>query len=218
MNSKSKLYKDRLEHIINTSFNILEEKIKHGGIISNNESSFQLEIGYILKTIGNIYEFNRKEKFHLEFEKSIELSKKFEKSNTKKARIDIYLEIGDETTKVSAAIELKFLKKKNHREPNNRYDTFADISNLENYRNNEIDLCYFYIFTDHKHYVYQEKYSDSTTDFDIRHGKKYIANTKLVYNTEKSYKKGEITLLNNYDFIWNELDDNLYFLRLKIGE
>lgn len=189
-------------------------KIANGGIISKNESSFQLELGYILKVVGQLYEFHPNEKFHLELENSIELKTASKKSKTEKARIDLYLEFGTESERVSSAIELKFLKKENHREPNNRYDIFKDLSNLEAYKDSGIDLCYFYISTDHSHYVNQEKYSDNTSDFDFRNGSEYRAGAILEYKTEKPYGQ-PLSLKGNYEFIWKEIE-NLYFMKVII--
>ena len=210
-----KNFKNRLIKIIKTSFQLLEMKIANGGIISKNEASFQLELGYILKVIGQLYEFQPNEKFHLELESYINLKKTSIKSKSKKARVDIYLEFGNDEEKIKGAIELKFLKKKNHREPNNRYDIFKDISNLEAYKENGIDLCYFYISTDHSHYVNQKKYSIDTADFDFRNGKEYKKGQKLNYSTDKPYGN-PIELNGNYKFIWTEPSENIYFMKLKI--
>lgn len=208
-------FKNRLIEIIKTSFRLLEMKIANGGIISKNEASFQLELGYILKVVGQLYEFQPNEKFHLELENYIDLKTTSIKSKSKKARVDIYLEFGNENQKIKSAIELKFLKKQNHREPNNRYDIFKDISNLEAYKENGIDLCYFYISTDHSHYVNQEKYSIDTADFDFRDGAKYKKGKILSYNTKKPYGD-PIELKGNYEFKWTEPSDNIYFMKLEI--
>ena len=208
-------FENRLNEIIETSFRLLEMKIANGGIISKNEASFQLELGYILKVVGQLYEFQPNEKFHLELESYIDLKATSIKSKSKKARIDIYLEFGNENLKIKSAIELKFLKKINHREPNNRYDIFKDISNLEAYKENGIDLCYFFISTDHSHYVNQDKYSIDTADFDFRDGIEYKKGKILNYNTEKPYGD-PIKLNGSYKFKWTEPTDNIYFMKLKI--
>ena len=208
-------FKNRLNEIIETSFRLLEMKIANGGIISKNEASFQLELGYILKVVGQLYEFQPNEKFHLELESYIDLKKNSIKSKSKKARVDIYLEFGNDKNKIKGAIELKFLKKKNHREPNNRYDIFKDISNLEAYKENGIDLCYFYISTDHSHYVNQKTYSIDTVDFDFRDGAEYKKGTRLNYNTAKPYGD-PIELKGDYKFKWTEPTENIYFMKLKI--
>jgi len=112
-------------------------------------------------------------------------------------------------------LNLNFWKKQNHREPNNRYDIFKDISNLEAYKENGIDLCYFYISTDHSHYVNQKKYSIDTADFDFRDGTEYTKGKTLIYNTEKPYG-APIKLNGNYKFKWTEPSQNIYFMKLKI--
>ena len=55
-------YRNRLKEIIEMSFQTLEMKLSNGGIISKNEASFQLELGYILKVFGELYEFHPREK------------------------------------------------------------------------------------------------------------------------------------------------------------
>ena len=192
-------YYERLKRISETSFNLLEMKIANGGIIAKNEASFQLELSYILKVVGQLYEFHPNEKFHIELEKPMKLKNHSLKSNSQNARIDIYMEFGTDNEKVNSAIELKFLKKENHREPNNRYDIFKDLANLEDYKENETDICYFYISTDHSHYVNQSKYSERTKDFDFRDGKNYQKGKVLEYRTAKPYGN-PIKLKGNYEF------------------
>ncbi len=207
-------YKKRLIQIIETSFNLLEMKIANGGIISNNEASFQLELGYILKVVGQLYEFHPNEKFHIELERPMKLKNISKKSKSENSRIDIYMEFGTESEKINSAIELKFLKKENHREPNNRYDIFKDLANLEDYKDHETDLCYFYISTDHSHYVNQLNYSDKTKDFDFRHGKSYVSGTVLEYRTDKPYGD-PIKLRGNYSFNWNSRG-GLHFMKVQV--
>lgn len=207
-------FKDRLKQIIDTSFDLLEMKIANGGIISKNEASFQLELGYILKVVGQLYEFHPNEKFHLELENTVQLKTKSRKSKTNNARIDIYLEFGTENEKVNSAIELKFLKKQNHREPNNRYDIFKDLANLEDYKESGIELCYFYISTDHSHYVNQKEYSENTSDFDFRNGAEYLSGTILEYKTENPYG-APISLKKDYKFNWKTIE-KLHFMKVEI--
>ena len=198
-----------LQEIIETSFDLLTKKLANGGIITKNEASFQLEFGLILKTIGQLYEFKPNDKFHLELESYIELNSTLAKSKSNKARVDILITYND----VKAAIELKFFKKANAREPESRYDIFTDIKNLEQYKKEGINLCYFMLATDHLHYVNKDDYSNETKDFDVRDGKYYKKGTKLEYKTSKPH--APITLENDYSFKWELLND-LYFLKLKI--
>ena len=208
-------YRNRLKEIIEMSFRTLEMKLANGGIISKNEASFQLELGYILKVFGQLYEFHPKEKFNLEMESYIKLKSTSIKSNGKNTRVDILLTFGTENEFATEAIELKFFKKKNHREPNNRYDIFKDISNLEAYKENGIDLNYLFLSTDHSHYVNQSEYSVNTKDFDIRKGSKYKSGQVLKYRTAKPYGP-LITLKGNYEFDWSEPTNNIYFSKIEI--
>ncbi len=202
------------EEIIETAYQLLIHKLALGGLTARNESSFQLEFGHILKTLGQLYEFSLADKFHLEFETYISLNETSLKSNSDRARVDLLLKYKDEISTSTAAIELKFFKKESHREPNNRYDVFKDISNLEIYRKHNIDICYFILATDHSHYYNQENYSADTADFDFRNGKNYKAGTNLQYKTEKPYGQ-DISLGQDYTFSWDKIND-LYFLKLKV--
>ena len=201
--------------IIEQSYDILIRKIGEGTVIPKNEASFQLEFGCILKTIGSLYQFDINDKFNIEFESQLKLKDESEKSGTNNARVDIIIKYSSGGIETLAAIELKFLKKENHREPNNRYDVFKDLSNLEKYKDNGIDICYFILATNHSHYVDPKiKLSNNTGDFDFRDGVEYIANKKLEYKTVKPY--GDVISLNqNYIFKWVGIND-LYFLKLEL--
>ena len=126
----------------------------------------------------------------------------------------IYMEYKNPNLSVKTAIELKFFKRENYREPNNRYDVFQDIRNLEIYKNNDIDLCFFVLGTNHPHYFNAEQYSLDTSDFDFRQGSIYKKGTSLIYNTQKPYG-AEIVLDSDYEFKWQEIG-NFYFLKLEV--
>ena len=202
------------EEIVETAYHLLIRKLANGGLTARNENAFQLEFGHILKTLGQLYEFRLADKFHLEFETYITLTEQSIKSKSDRARVDILIKYQDDKTLTKAAIELKFFKKENHREPNSRYDVFKDLSNLELYKQQDIDLCYFILATDHSHYVNQETYSTDTADFDFRNGKQYNAGKILKYKTEKPYGK-DISLKQDYSFFWDTVE-NYHFLKIKI--
>lgn len=212
--SRKKILIGRVREIIDISYKILIQKIGNGTINAWNEALFQLEFGSILKTVGNLYEFSTDDKFHMEFEIGKLLNAITNKSKSKKARIDIYMEYKNPNLSVKTAIELKFFKRENHREPNNRYDVFQDIRNLEIYKNNDIDLCFFVLGTNHPHYFNAEQYSLDTSDFDFRQGSIYKKGTSLIYNTQKPYG-AEIVLDSDYEFKWQEIG-NFYFLKLEV--
>ncbi|NOQ32372.1 MAG: hypothetical protein GQ570_14780 [Helicobacteraceae bacterium] len=212
------MYKDRLNSIIDLSFNCLYEKINGGLITIENEASLQLHLSLIMKSFGEQFIFRKNELFSIELEKPVVLSEgTFSKSNSLKARIDIFISIENIKTneKTNCAIELKFFKESNHREPNNRYDVFKDIQNLENYGEFS-NFGYLIVATDHEHYISHNKYSKNTADFDFRNDSKYKAHTKLEYGTTKPH--GEpITLNYNYDFSWKTPVNGISFLLLEVN-
>jgi hypothetical protein len=182
-----------------------------------NEASLQLQFSSIIKDVGELLVWSADELFTIELEKPVSLSiGNFGKSKTNKAKIDIFFTFQDRSNKVihACAVELKFFKKNNHREPNNRYDVFSDISNLECY-GEVAEHCYLVIATDHDHYVDQSEYSADTADFDFRDGSKYVDGTHLEYRTSTPY--GEpITLTSSYEFSWERVTGGINFLKLAV--
>src|SRR5688572_11304619 len=102
------------QEIIQSAYRLLTHKLAHGGLVARNENAFQLEFGYILKTLGQLYEFGLEDKFHLEFETYIPLNGTSIKSKSERARVDLLLRYKDDESETTAAIELKFFKKENH--------------------------------------------------------------------------------------------------------
>ena len=208
---------DRLGRVFDLAYECLRRKINGGRIRVENEASLQLQFAAILKSVGELLEVERDEFFSIELEKPVSLSgRSFGKSGSTKAKIDIYFSYTNASTKTvrSCAVEMKFFKKQNHREPNNRYDVFADIHNLENY-GHVADQCFMVVGTDHDHYVSQPQYSVDTGDFDFREGAKYVAGTVATYRTAKVYGS-PITLRGSYAFSWDQTAGGLHFLRVRV--
>lgn len=211
------MYRERLTEVVDFAYDRLREKINGGRICIENEASLQLQFSSILKTTGELFERNKNELFSIELEKPVHLpDAHFEKSGTSKAKIDIWISFKNHEENIgqSCAIELKFFKRSNHREPNNRYDVFSDIQNLEAY-GNSADLGYLIVATDHDHYVNKDRYSQDTGDFDFRHEKQYEANTVLTYKTKKPYGK-PIKLSCSYLFSWDQYANSIHFLKLSV--
>jgi len=212
------MYRDRLIEIVNFAYARLREKINGGRICVENEASLQLHLSSLLKSIGELYESSKNERFSIELEKPVVLSDgRFEnKSGTPKAKIDVWISLEnlETNTRTKCAIELKYFKLANHREPNNRYDVFSDILNLENY-GEFTDIGFLIVATDHNHYVEKSGYSEGTKLFDFRHGESYSAGTPLSYNTGKPYG-GQIILANSYNFNWDKSDKGFHFLILRV--
>lgn len=212
------MFQDRLKKIIELSLESLFNKIHHRMIVVENEASLQLQLSSILKSLGDLFIYSRDEKFSIELEKPVVLNDgKFNKSNSSKAKIDIFmvLENQDKAIKSACAIELKYFKKNNHREPNNRYDVFKDLNNLEQY-DFFCDFGVLLVVTDHEHYISKKNYSEDTKDFDFRDGSNYQSGSVLKYRTNKPY--GEpIVLDGDYQFNWEKFGANLNYLKVYIN-
>lgn len=208
---------ERLTRAFNLAYDCLRQKINGGRIHVENEASLQLQFAAILKSVGELLEVSRDEFFSIELEKPVSLTgTTFGKSGTAKAKIDIFCSYTSVSSGAvrSCAIEMKFFKRKNHREPNNRYDVFADLHNLERY-GGFANCCFMVVATDHDHYVNQDLYSPDTADFDFREGKTYTAGTVASYRTPAPH--GEpIQLSGSYAFVWDTTIDGLHFLQLSV--
>lgn len=210
-------HEQRIKQIVSVAYERLCGKITGQRIQVANEASLQLQFASILKTIGELYEESPSERFDIELEKNVTLTGgKFVKSGTENAKIDIWISLSDAESEErhACAIELKYFKRANHREPNNRYDVFKDLKNLERY-GEFADVGFLLVATDHPHYINQEEYSSDTEDFDFRHGTEYKAGTEMVYRTEKPHGV-PITLSNNYTFKWQTVESSLSFLFVSV--
>ena len=208
---------ERLTRVFDLSYEFLRLKINGGQIRVENEASLQLQLSAILKSVGELLEKNRDEYFFIELEKSLTLKEGvFGKSGTANAKVDIFCGYINAASgdKESCAIELKYFKKNNHREPNNRYDVFADIHNLENY-GFVANCCFMVVATDHDHYVSQKDYSLDTGDFDFREGQNYVGGTEKTYRRTTPYGK-PITLASSYNFLWDTAPGGVHFLKLAV--
>jgi len=209
---------ERINQIVEVAYDRLCGKVTGQRIKVANEASLQLQFASILKTLGELYEESQNELFSIELEKNVTLEGgEFVKSGTEKAKIDIWFSLEDISSqeKHSCAIELKYFKKANHREPNNRYDVFKDLHNLERY-GNFVDTGFLLVATDHSHYINKAEYSDDTKDFDFREGASYQAGTELVYRTPNPYGP-PIKLRNSYGFQWQAVESGLSFLFVRVA-
>jgi hypothetical protein len=208
---------ERLTRVFDLAYECLRRKINGGRIRVDNEASLQLQFAAILKAVGELLEVDRNEYFSIELEKRFRFDGvTFGKSQSDTAKIDIFFSYTNIKTSTSegCAIELKLFWKRNHREPNNRYDVFNDIRNLESY-GGIAKCCFMVVGTDHEHYVSQTDYSPDTADFDFRHGKKYFSETAAEYRTSVLY--GEpIVLAGDYAFSWDTASGGLHFLKLAV--
>jgi hypothetical protein len=194
--------------MVKLAVSTLFEQIEGGRVMCESEATLQLHLGRIITTVADLKIVSQRETF------SIELEKPLHGANGKRGRIDIWFRLtSDDGTEWRCALELKFFKMANHREPNNRYDVFNDIARLERCQD-VADLGFMLVATDHAHYVEHQSYSAETSDFDFRRGKSYKAGRALTYKTGRY---GEpITLARDYQFSWNDATTRLRYLLLEV--
>lgn len=199
----------RLRSIVEFSVSTLFRQIAGGRIRCESEATLQLHLSRIISNIGDLELINERETF------SIELEKPLADQNGARGRIDIWFRLMEGNgTEWRCAIELKFFKRENHRDPNNRYDVFKDISRLERCRD-VAEVGFMIVATDHLHYKSQAEYSVDTRDFDFRHGRSYVAGTTLTYHTG-AYGP-PITLGQNLSFLWAEGTAALHYVVTQVN-
>lgn len=140
---------------------------------------------------------------------------RFPKKESLTASIDVFFEQEDETR---CAIELKCFHAANQREPNNRYDAYADLANLETYLQEHANVGYLVLITDHRHYfdpAFREHRAE-TGDFCIRPDHRYVAGTELIYRKDRPYGP-PIILNSNYRFDWRNADNRWRVLMVRVG-
>jgi hypothetical protein len=186
---------ERLRNLVQAAVPVLFAQIHGGRVRCESEATLQLHLGRVISTMGDLALVHPRETFSIELEKPL--------VGAKRGRIDIWFSLTTADDRAwRCVIEMKFFKKANQREPNNRYDVFKDIARLESCKD-VADLGFMLVATDHPHYIEQPGYSADTQDFDFRHGSKYQAGKAMEYRTASPY--GEpITLLQGYDFLWSE--------------
>lgn len=197
------MLEERIDRIVRSSVTHLFAQIVGGRITCESEATLQLHFGRIIASVADLENVGIGETFTLELEKP----------TAGRGRLDIWFKVIDEDGRSqSCAIELKFFKKANHREPNNRYDVFKDIRRLE-LSQGLADIGYMLVATDHHHYVDWEAYSASTADFDFRDGVTYTAGTELVYDGDYG---PPILLTNDYNFEWTKTLGRLSYLLVEV--
>ena len=195
---------ERLKQIIDTSYKLLCNKIVSGNIVVDNEASLQMQLGVILKQIGQLYEFGKNDHFTVDLETWQDISST-SKSNKGRARCDIYLKYTSETETKEAAIELKYFKySPNEAVTDNRFSLLLDIENLEQYRsNNSSLLCYEIVYTDNENY----------TKLDNR---SKIKITPTISGNTEPYAGRTITLQKSYSSIWDSYAKEHHFLKIDL--
>ena len=195
---------DRLKQIIDSSYKLLCHKIVSSSITIENEASMQMQLGVIMKQIGQLYEFDQNDHFYVELETWQDISST-SKSNKGKARCDIYLKFISDTEERYAAIELKYFKySQNEAVTDNRFSLLSDLENLEQYKANNSDLlCYEIVYTDNENY----------TKLDNR---SKIKITPTISGNTEPYIGRTITLQKTYSSIWDSYTKKHHFLKIDL--
>ena len=208
-------FRDRLDLIVSSAYEIICNKIAGGEISVHNEASLQLQIGSVIKNLGYLYEFSSTDHFSIELETYQDIT---ETAKTKgRARCDIELSFisgKDNSTKTRALIELKFFKvseTKNSSEAtkDNRFAVLMDIENLEHYqkerrKGEKIPLCYEIVFAENS------TYADPLSRASIKIGEGQTVSGSIDYGKKK------VSLTKQYQFHWDYFEGSLYSLLLKI--
>ena len=209
-------HKERLRSIVEQAYTLLCNKVAGGEIVVKNEASMQLQLGSLLKTIGQLYEFSSSDHFHIELETPESISETAKSKNG--ARCDIKLafyEGRQSSPKAVAYIELKYFKipdqdASTEATTDNRFALLMDLENLEKYQDELRDgnclkpLCYEIVYAENSTY-YSAKRS---TNYDIGEG----IQSELKYE----YRNNTVRLKHRYLFHWDIYGDKQYWLKINI--
>ncbi|MEG3148145.1 hypothetical protein U1839_26140 [Sphingomonas sp. RT2P30] len=115
---------ERLRKLVQAAVPVLFAQIHGGRVRCESEATLQLHLGRVISTMGDLALQHPRETFSIELEKPL--------IGARRGRIDVWFKLTTADDRDwRCAIELKFFKKANQREPNNRYDVFKDIARLE---------------------------------------------------------------------------------------
>lgn len=195
---------ERLKSIVRTSYDLLCRKIVGGVIDVDNEASLQMQLGVIMKTLGQLYEFTPADRFTIVLEHVVKNDRLQTWKSKGKARIDIMLTLTNGKESCNAAIELKYFPKADGETiTDNRFFMLADIENLETYIcTGEVNLGYFMLYTTNKNYM-----SDARSSVKI--GNEKPVNGVITSNNRK------ITLTGSYYMNWNTFEDDKHCFLLQ---
>ena len=195
---------ERLKQIVDLSYKLLCHKIVAESITVHNEASLQMQLGIILKQIGQLYEFSKNDRLTVELEAWIPIPSTIKSANGR-ARCDVIIELKSNREVKQAAIELKYFKGgKNEAVTDNRFSLLLDLDNLEQYKkSNPGLLCYEIVYTDNKNYTKPDNRSK-------------IKITPTISGNEEEYCGRKIELQQSYSSIWDSYADDHHFLKIDL--
>lgn len=158
-------FRERLREIVALAYKLFYLRTAHGLIKIENEASMQLQLGLIIKQLGELYLLSKEENFSIELEKWRILDEATPKSPNKRARCDIWLELGNKEETARAAIELKYFKYSQNTEAttDNRFSLLMDLKNVEQYQDDCANLIgYAIVYTNNENYTKSDNETHST--------------------------------------------------------
>ena len=192
-----------LRDIVQLATSLLARRLAGRNVTADVEASVQLQLAMILQGLGQLYEFEPADCFVVQLEGVVPLTQAAPKAGTGNPRVDILLGLGAGQHFATCALELKYLKRDNVRQPLNRYDVYCDLANLEKYRERHVDETYLYVVTNDP--AYRNKVpTGAAADFDLSQGVTVSGNTPLTYRGRKA-TRAPIALQRDYTFEWQEL-------------
>ena len=186
-----KSIKERLQDIVEISYELLCNQIVGGKICIHNEASLQMHLGVILKQVGHLYELSKEDHFSIELETWQDIEGTI-KSKKGRARCDIQLNMTNGYETYNVAIELKYFRHHtNEAVTDNRFSILLDLENLEQYKTNNPNLlCYEIVYTDNENY----------TKIDNR---SKIKITPSISGNDEPYVGRIIKLRRTYRSVWD---------------
>lgn len=214
-------YVTRLSKIVETSYEVVCQKIANGSIDIFNETSLQLHLGSVLKSLGQLYEFSSSERFVIDLEKRIDrLGETAKSKNVARCDIAIAFTSGKQTL-AQAFLELKYFKtsddpKSAEATKDNRFGLFQDLENLERYRSlsrsqDVATLCYEIAIAQNGTYANPNSRSGLNTGDGMMTDLSKNEQGLISYASRKG-----VRLEGNYRFCWTTYRDNLHSLIVRL--
>ena len=201
-------YIDRMEDILDLSWQLLKARFIEERHDITKEAPFQHYFANIISTIGELYCTKKKDQFF------VDLETKCEGIKGKNKYLDITCHFPQQ--EVSCAIELKFKTAKQGAQDHGRIDAYVDIEALEIVCKNKFNIGKFYMITDSKTYLNKSKIGVGT-EFCMHDGAKTEMNKTFHCPNSKGRENTIIQLENAYLFDWEEIQ-GWYFLEISVGK
>lgn len=206
---------DRIEKIIDISWESYKYKVANGLLQPENEKMMQLQIALILQSVSALFEYKIAESIKVLLEYPV-----FIMNNVRRI-IDIVLSYKNNADEFYFPIELKCYRKftrdgKGKRGAGNlgMYDYWEDIENIEHYaRLDNFQFATQLTLTDDPYYATGKHAGSQVAVYSTNRTRESVFGS-LVQSIKN--RKGEITLDGVYSMKgWEEIDNKFYFIKQK---